>query len=233
MPGRPPRLRSPGPLRLAFIGARGINRVHRELLALQPSLVRMAGVADPDPSRAAALAADFQAPVFAEDGAMATYHEIRTLRCRQDTAGRSYVWTWRSQRAALRPHRLIQSEWSLPASGDRKINYHGLGLRLPWAWAFSGDRFNGTERDGVACAPGDALGTTGSEVAMWGLIDGHWTPPRARVALRQDLGFAWFVLKGDFAYLAVGPSNAGPLDVAAGQRFDESYEIEVADLPAA
>jgi len=165
-----------------------------------------------------------------EDGALPTYRELRTLRCRQDLSRRSYLWTWRSRRTALRSHQLVQSEWSMPLPDGRRINYHGLGIRLPWSWAFSGDSFNGTELDGVPCAPAVALGTTGREVAMWGLVDGYWTPPRARVALRQDHGFTWFVLKGDFAYLAAGPSNAGPLDVGDGETFDETYEVEVSDL---
>jgi hypothetical protein len=165
-----------------------------------------------------------------QDGALATYDEVRTLRCREVPERRSYVWTWTSQRTALRDHQLIQSGWTIALPDGRKINYHGLGIRLPWSWAFGGNSFNGTEIDGAASAPEDAVGTTVKEVAMWGLIDGHWSPPCARVALRQNHGFAWFVLKGDFAYLAAGPTAAGPLDVRAGQTFAETYEIEVSDI---
>jgi len=55
-----------GPLRLAFIGAGGINRVHKELLLREPGSVRMAGVADPVSALAGALGGEFNAPVFAD-----------------------------------------------------------------------------------------------------------------------------------------------------------------------
>jgi hypothetical protein len=49
------------------------------------------------------------------------------------------------------------------------------------------------------------------------------------VTLRQAHAFNWFVLRGGFPYLSIGPSNAEELDVRKGQTFSESYDIEIAD----
>lgn len=164
-----------------------------------------------------------------ESGRSETYDETREIVCRRDVAGRAFVWTWRTHRVALRAHRLIKSEWSLPLEDGRSINYHGLGIRLPWAWAFPDDRFCGVERDGSPCAWKEANGGVGAEMGFRGLIDGFWSPPCAAVTVGQEHGFGWFVLKERFAYLATGPSCLDELDVGAGQTFDETYRIVVED----
>lgn len=166
------------------------------------------------------------------DGSRATCDEIRTIACRHVPDRNAFLWSWHSHRTALRDHQLIQSEWSARLPDGRRINYHGLGIRLPWSWSFPGDAFNGVETDGTPSTAGDACGCSAREVAWWGLIDGHWSPPRARVAFRQDLGFSWFTLKGGFAYLATGPSALGTIGVPAGSIQEESYAVEVADIPA-
>lgn len=164
-----------------------------------------------------------------ESGERATYDEVREITCRRDDTRRAFVWTWRSRRTALRAHRLIKSEWSLALEDGRAINYHGLGVRLPWMWAFSGERFNGVERAGRACPWRELNGEAGAVVGFHGRIDGYWSPPEAAVTIRQEHGFGWFVLKGDFAYLATGPTCLDELEVGAGRTFDETYEIIVAD----
>lgn len=166
-----------------------------------------------------------------EGGGLETYREKRTIGCRLRGDEKAFVWRWESQRKALRDHILQKSEWSLEVPDGRKINYHGLGIRLPWMWAFGGDTFNGVEIAGKPIDPLAACGTSGPEVTWWGRIDGHWDSPMAAVTLRQPAsqGFTWFVLKGDFAYLAVGPSNAEERVVKAGESINESYEIIVED----
>jgi len=52
------------------------------------------------------------------------------------------------------------------------------------------------------------------------------------VTIRQGHGFAWFVLKGDFAYVAAGPSAEGAVEVGEGEVVEERYEVVVEDLAA-
>lgn len=164
-----------------------------------------------------------------ESGERATYDEIRELSCRHDSAARAFVWTWRTHRTALRPHRLIKSEWSLGLEDGRKINYHGLGIRFPWSWAFQADNMNGVECDGAPSSWKAACGTAGRTVGCWGKIDGHWLPPTAAVTIAQEQAFTWFSIRGDFSYLSVGPTNLDELDVRAGDVFAETYRIVVQD----
>jgi len=163
------------------------------------------------------------------NGGLETYLETREIVCRYDEEKRGFHWTWHSRRTALREHRLIKSPWSFHLDDGRTINYHGLGIRLPWVWAFSGDTFSGVEIGGQACDWKQACGTSGPEVAWWGLIDGQWNPPTAAVTIRQEQQGAWFVLKTDFAYLSVGPSNAEEVQIPEGRIFDETYHVLVQD----
>lgn len=165
-----------------------------------------------------------------ETGGLHTYNEARTIACRHEPERRSFVWTWRSRRRALRPHRLIKSEWVRKLPDGNTMNYHGLGIRLPWMWSFPGDGFNGVLLAGKPTKAEIARGTTGPEVTFWGLIDGYWDHPMAAVTMRQQHGFGWFVVKEAFGYIAAGPSGLHERDVAEGDTFDESYELEVADL---
>jgi hypothetical protein len=164
-----------------------------------------------------------------EGGRLHTYHEQRRVTCNLSDDRQRFEWTWSTRRESLRDHRLVKSPWSLEDQSGRKINYHGLGIRLPWMWRFGNDNFNGVEKEGHPVEAADAHGTNGSTMGWWGLIDGHWTPPKAAVTLRQDHGFGWFVLKGHFPYLAAGPSNLEELDVKAGDVFTEDFQITVED----
>jgi len=160
-------------------------------------------------------------------GSLQTYHEDRVIRCEYRPETRSFLWNWQTRRVALRDHRLIKSEWSMALADGRKINYHGLGIRLPWCWGHDG--CFGIEVDGQPATADTACGLHAPSITWWGRIDGHWTQPVASVTLRQAQSFTWFVLRGGFPYLSVGPSNAEELDVREGQTFSESYEIEIAD----
>lgn len=163
------------------------------------------------------------------DGGLETYHEERFISCCHRPEAAAFHWTWTSRREALRDHRLIKSEWSCELPDGRKINYHGLGIRLPWMWAFGGNTFTGVEVGGTAAEPVEACGSNGRAITWWGRIDGHWEPPLAAVTMRQDQGFSWFVLKGDFSYVAVGPSNEHEVKVSRGEIPTESYEVIVQD----
>lgn len=166
-----------------------------------------------------------------ESGSLETYHEVRTLTCRLREEASAFDWSWQSERVALRDHRLIKSEWSAPLPDGRRINYHGLGIRLPWAWAFRHPAFSGLELDGEPLAsPGEACGRSPQSVRWWGRIDGFREPPVAELIIRQDPVQGCFALQDNFAYLALGPSVLGELDVTEGQTFKESYHISAGDV---
>ncbi len=166
-----------------------------------------------------------------DQGGLETYREQRQILARHDAAKSAIVYRWRTCRESLRDHTLVKSPWSLELPDGRKINYHGLGIRLPWMWRFPGGRFCGVEADGAPVDPLDACGTSGPSIGFWGQVDGQWERTVASVTIRQEAGqgFCWFVLKGDFPYLALGPSNAEGFAVKAGQLFRETYHVEVAD----
>ncbi|MEM6820456.1 MAG: DUF6807 family protein [Verrucomicrobiota bacterium] len=164
-----------------------------------------------------------------EHGTLQTYEELRTITCQLNELSSAYVWSWRSQRNALRPHRLIKSPWSREMENGRLINYHGLGIRLPWGWSFSGESAPGIESNGQDAYATDTCGSSASKVGMRGPIDGHWSPPIAAVTIKQDGDYGWFVLKEGFPYLSVGPSNLREIDVGRGQEFDEHFQIIVED----
>ena len=162
-------------------------------------------------------------------GERPTYDETREIVCRHEPEQRAFIWTWSSRRTALRSHRVIKSEWSLEVADGRRINYHGLGIRMPRSWAFPGDGMNGVECAGTPKPWREACGTTGPQAGFWGKIDGHWNPPVAFVGARQDHGFAWFVLNEGFSYISAGPSNLEEFDVEKGQIFSETYRVIVQD----
>jgi len=164
-----------------------------------------------------------------EGGGMATYREIRTITCRAESGGRAFEWRWHTQRESLRDHRLVKSPWSAALPDGRTVNYHGLGLRMPWAWAYPNENTSGTEVDSQPVDAAGVIGSTGPAVTMWGLMDGQWSPAKCAVTIRQSGRNTWFLLKQSFAYLSVGPSNAEEINVRTGDCFDETYTITVAD----
>lgn len=165
-----------------------------------------------------------------QDGQLQTYRELRRIGCWRATNGRSFVWTWDSRREALRDHRLVASDWAMEKTDGTLVNYHGLGIRLPWMWRFSGDLFNGIEADGQTSTADAVAGSKAVMVRWWGMIDGFRQPPRCALSMSQNMNYGWFALKGDFPYLSTGPSILKDLDVKAGTVFKESYQIKVEDL---
>lgn len=162
-----------------------------------------------------------------DQGGLETYREVRTITFRALEGGNAFEWRWHTRRESLRDHRLVKSPWSVRLPDGRTVNYHGLGLRLPWSWAYPHETVAGVEMDG---RPADALmGSTAPSATMWGLMDGEWAARKCAVTIRQDGRNAWFVLRQPFAYLAVGPSNAEECDVRKGDAFEEIYTITVAD----
>ncbi|MCC5835196.1 MAG: PmoA family protein [Opitutales bacterium] len=165
-----------------------------------------------------------------QDGELKTYRELRTIACRRSSDGRSYVWTWKSRREALRDHRLVASDWAMKKADGTRVNYHGLGIRPPWMWRFSGELFNGIERDGRPATADEVSGNGAQTVRWWGTIDGYRDPPRCAITMTQKMGYAWFALKEDFPYLSTGPSILDDISVRKGFVFDETYQIRVEDL---
>lgn len=166
-----------------------------------------------------------------EQGHLHTYTETRTIICvRKENA---FEWTWKTERKALRDHRLIQSKWAHESTDGRLINYHGLGIRLPWMWSFGADgsdAFGWLEVDGQPTETLEAHGNMADNVGIWGIIDGQWDRTKARVSMSHQHGFPWYMIRGDFAYIASGPSVAGPVDVKTGQTFSETYVIRAEDI---
>lgn len=164
-----------------------------------------------------------------ESGGLATYREQRTITCRSAPETRGFEWCWHTRRESLRNHLLVKSPWSAVLPDGRSVNYHGLGLRMPWAWAYPDDSIAGFEDGSNPADASQVMGSSGPEMTMWGLMDGQWSPSKCAVTVRQTAGYTWFGLRQPFAYLAVGPSNAHDINVRAGDLFDETYTITVAD----
>lgn len=166
------------------------------------------------------------------NGNLPTYKELRTVTCEDN--GSHFEWTFTTQRTSLRDHLLIMSEWSIELEPGRKVNYHGLGVRLPWAWCWGGpdgdpNFFGSVELDGQPVSQGEALGSTARSAGFSGRIDGYWDPPIAALTITQDQGYGWFALREGFPYLAVGPSILEEVEVAEGETYTETYKIKVED----
>jgi len=165
------------------------------------------------------------------DGSRQTYREQRRISCLHDSERKAFVWTWETRRGSLRCHRLVKSPASMKLSDGRRVNYHGLGIRLPWAWAFPSPSVCGIEMDGKSVTVEESCGTHGPAISFHGKFDGAWPHPEGALTISQDMGYTWFVMKGPFPYLAAGPSNAEELDVPEGRIFTEIYHITVEDRP--
>jgi hypothetical protein len=166
-----------------------------------------------------------------EDGALPTYEESRTISVEPGPDRSSYHWAITSERLSLRDHTLIMSEWSLEKTDGTKVNYHGLGIRLPWPWCVPYCRTLTVDGE-VQKDFSAASGGTPRSVSMEGLLDGAWSPPRVQVKLSQPASqpCQLFALDAPFPYLSLGPCNLSPLEVSKGQTFTERYEIIVSDI---
>jgi hypothetical protein len=165
---------------------------------------------------------------LSSNGDLETYREYREITCQYDEASEKLEYTWSTKREALRDHTLIKSEYSMEIPDGRKINYHGLGVRLPWIWVFPNEQFSGIQSQGKSIKNYlDVSGSNGPEMSMWGKIDGQWHDTFAKIEIQQHQDFTWYVYKNLFPYLACGPSNAHDLDVKQGETFEESYVVSV------
>ncbi|ODT75972.1 MAG: hypothetical protein ABS76_32675 [Pelagibacterium sp. SCN 64-44] len=163
----------------------------------------------------------------AEDGTDQVFTEHRTISCTARSTG--FVWTWHTRLEALRDLELIMSQWSAVRADGRRINYHGLGLRFPRS--FGGMKSSSRVLlDGQPADYAEAMGAAAEAVTIIGAYDGSWPPPESGVRMRQFQPGTPFVTRDPFAYLSMGPSNAGPRTVAAHDIIDETYEVEVFDL---
>lgn len=164
-----------------------------------------------------------------DDNGSPVFAEQRTIDCRLVEA-HTVRWTWTTRLEASGAQRLRISPWSMPDRSGRMINYHGLGLRFPRS--FSGTPVRTQVRtDAGATSVAEVHGTAIPAVEVRGPVDGMWPVPEVSVSMRQvDTCHDFFLLADSFVYLSVGPSTAGPVDLAAGDVLSACYEIDVSDL---
>jgi len=163
------------------------------------------------------------------DGGPTVFRERRSLACAALDEDRGYEWTWSTELEAERDLTLIMSQWSAPRNDGTLVNYHGLGIRLRRDFGCTGG--NALYLDGVETTFADGMGTTPTEAAFHGSIDGTWPVARAGVALRQSHANALFALQSPFAFLSLGPTNLAPRTLSRGDRLVERYVVRVFDLP--
>ncbi len=166
-----------------------------------------------------------------EAGADHVFGERREIRCRFEPAKNAFVWAWQTRITAQRDVTLIQSQWShgLPSGG--KVNYHGLAVRLR-------RDFGGSTRNHTLTVDGatrdtdfkDLMGARPTEVSFVGSIDGTWPVQRAGVAFRQRQHNPLYVMEDHLAFMALGPSNLGAVELKKGAVLEEAYEVEVFDV---
>ena len=156
------------------------------------------------------------------------FTETREIRCRMEPAQGGYLWSWRARLTAAEDCRLIQSQWSSTSEDGRKINYHGLGLRLCRAFG-GGTGNNKLVLDGVETAFKDGMGSAPRQAVFTGSFDGNWPVERASVRFEQRQNNTLYVLSEPFAFLSMGPSNAAPLDWKKGAVIEEAYSVLIAD----
>ncbi len=128
---------------------------------------------------------------------------------------------------ALRDHELIKSEWSAENKDGKKINYHGLGIRLPWVFIYPDLNTNGLKINGEDTSFDNALGTTPTSVTYWGKLDGKWSPDIAYVTLEQEQDFSLYVMHKEFPFMALGPSNSSNISVKKDDIMNEKYTVTI------
>jgi hypothetical protein len=74
------------------------------------------------------------------------------------------------------------------------------------------------------------MGRRPKEVTYIGSIDETWPVEQAGVSLRQETEHALYVLDAPFAFIALGPTNAGPLDLREAEILKDSFTIRVFDV---
>jgi hypothetical protein len=96
-----------------------------------------------------------------------------------------------------------------------------------------GGATRGTELllDGKATTglPIEHMGRLATEVTYIGSIDETWPVEQAGVSLRQETDHALYVLDAPFPFMALGPTNAGPLELDNSESIKDSFTIRVFD----
>ena len=167
----------------------------------------------------------------AEDGTDDAFSEIRRITCRAVPEALAYEWTWTSELRALRPLELIQSQWSHTMPDHRRVNYHGLGIRLR-------RDFGGGTRNNVLVLDGerytgdfaDRMGETPRTVEFIGSLDETRPVRRAGVRFKQAGTYDLFVMSDNFAFMTLGPTNRKPLTLERGEAIRESFVVTVFDV---
>jgi hypothetical protein len=154
------------------------------------------------------------------------FTEIRRQRL-SSAPGSGLLLAWHSTLSAATDLKLVQSEWSRPNKEGILINYHGLVIRLPREWCGTGN--NGFAADGVPMPAADAFGMRVREATYYGAMDGPETLTFASVTMRQQQDHRLCLRDSPFAWMTLGPTNGGPLEIPAGHVMEERYEVEIRD----
>ncbi len=165
----------------------------------------------------------------AVDGGKPVFEENRELRVRH--MGSGFAWTWGTRITVRRDSRLIKSQWSWALPNGRRINYHGLGLRLARSFGCTGG--HRLVLDGRETGFLEAMGQVARQVTFTGTLDPvwpQWPGPRAAVTFEQQQRNGLFILESPFAFMSLGPSNLEECDLSSGEILEETYHIQVADL---
>ena len=163
------------------------------------------------------------------DGGKPVFEENRELRAGHN--GNGFSWTWGTQITVRRESRLIKSQWSWALPDGRRINYHGLGLRLVRSFDCTGG--NDLMLDGQKTSFGQGMGQIFRQVTFRGTLDPiwpQWPGPQASITFQQQQGNGLFVLESPFAFMSLGPSNLEERDLSTGEVLEETYHIRVADV---
>lgn len=164
----------------------------------------------------------------ATDGSWATFAETRRISCRGVPGG--FEWSWESRFRVLRSCTLTQSKHSMQREDDSRVNYQGLSLRLARDFTQAARLFVDGERVPFA----EAVGLTPRRVRLEGRLDPvypQWPGKRLALEIESHQRHGLFALNQPFPYLALGPSNLAPLNLAEGEVLEASYTITVVDLP--
>ena len=166
----------------------------------------------------------------AVDRSLDTFEEIRTLNCSfQSGEPACFKWEWSTDLVAKRDLTLVTSQWSIPDSSGRLINYHGLGLRLRRDFGCTGGNQLLLDKQPVPFK--EALGRQPGQVTFIGTFDDNDPKRQAGVTITPAASHGLFVLENPFAFLSFGPTALGSRKLHQGDRLTDSYLISVFDIP--
>jgi Methane oxygenase PmoA len=167
----------------------------------------------------------------AVDRSLDIFEEIRTLSCSFNTGDPAYFnWEWSTELVAKRDITLITSQWSIPDSSGRLVNYHGLGLRLRRDFGCTGGNQLLLDKKPVVFK--EALGRRPGQVTFIGTFDDNDPKRQAGITITPVASHGLFVLESPFAFLSFGPTALDIKKLTQGERLTDSYSIAVFDIPA-